>query len=125
MGLREDIQSGIGEAFAGSLSDAVESLEFYRNEIREYSNGIVSEYQGEVIDFDGVVIHTLLTKEDRGYELAENTEFKIIALQNSLVVDSINTDDFVISENYGELRVVKASSDPARASWTMFLRRPT
>lgn len=122
MGLRDDIQSDIQDAFDGALYDAVDNFKYYKNEVRNYVDGEVIELSGDYVLFSGVLMYAVMTRADKEPELLDSVTFKLITLRNSLTVDEIITDDVIMSDIHGELRVVASSSDPAKATWTIYLR---
>ena len=118
MGLREDIQSDIDEAFDTDLSDAVTSFT-YREVSRVYdpndntvsdtntdysSRGVISNFKREVFRDSNVL----------------PTDAKIIILQHELIVEPVAEALIITSDR--TYTIIKVMQDPAAATWTLQCR---
>lgn len=116
MGLRDDIQADIAEAFDDDLADAVQSFTGTR------------EVPGEYDPVTGTTPSTTVTYTGRGvfgsYSAMEvdgqhilQTDKRLTALQSE-VTDTPQVDDDI--DGY---RVMNVGKDPASATWSLQLRR--
>lgn len=118
MGLRDDIQSDIEEAFDTDLSDAVTSFT-YRIVTRTYdtntnttsdvntdyeSRGVIGRFKREVFKDSNVL----------------PTDSKIIILQHELAVEPV--PDMLIISPTKTYTIIKVRQDPAAATWTLQCR---
>lgn len=127
MGMREEIQADLAEAFddPDGLADAVKPLIGSRTEQGEYdpdnpSGEIVTNYAGRGV-FGGY-----LAREIDG-TLIETTDVKLLVLQNELLqVVAGEVAAVVVEPKIGDhvsgKRVLNVSQDPAGATWTLQLR---
>lgn len=127
MGMREEIQAELAEAFddPDGLADAVKPLIGSRTEQGEYdpdnpSGEIVISYAGRG------VFGSYLAREIDG-TLIETTDVKLLVLQNELLqVVAGEVAAVVVEPKIGDhvsgTRVLNVAADPADATWTLQLR---
>lgn len=127
MGLRDDIQADIAEAFDTDLADAVRPFTGLREVAGEYDpvtgatpNNNVN-YQGR-----GVFGGYSLTEIDGQHILA--TDRRLTALQNEVVLTVSGEPTTApeapkIDDKINGLDVVQVGKDPASVSWIIQLRR--
>lgn len=139
MGLRDDIQADIAEAFSGDLSDAVGAFRLTREiageydpvtggaeTVREhfYGRGVFGSFSADEVDGQHII----------------QTDIKLTCLQNEITNESgdigmpevglllvnesgVNNWFRYFFETYDDYRVTQVWQDPAKASWTIQLRK--
>lgn len=127
MGMREDIQAEMAEAFddPDGLADAVSPVAGVRKEAPVYDpatgqtsaatsvysgRGVFSSYQAR--DIDGSLILT--------------TDVRLLVLQNELMamVGGVSAPIAPkVGDTIGGQRVINVAQDPAEATWTLQLRK--
>ena len=118
MGLREDIQSDIEEAFNTDLADAVTSFT-YRVVASTFnpSNNTTSEVN---TDYTSRGVFTRFTREIIKDESILATDTKLIILQHEIaVMPEKNNRIITASRTY---TIVKVMEDPAHATWVLQCR---
>lgn len=116
MGLRDDLQADIAEAFDGDLADAVRSFQGSREVAGSYdpvtgTTGTTTEtYSGRGV-FSGYSVREV----DGQFILATDTRLK--ALQNEV------TDSPTEGDTIDGMEVVRVQKDPAAATWSLTLRK--
>ncbi|WEI20121.1 glutamate 5-kinase [Acinetobacter proteolyticus] len=123
MGLRDEIQTDIAEAFNADLADAVYSFTCERitqtewDPVTETSTVVKVNYSGRGVLFG----------KYNAYEIAnlgiEATDKKATLLQNEVTNTPIINDEWVTPQ--GRFKLIHVSQDPAKASWTCQLRNIT
>lgn len=127
MGLREDLQRDLAEAFDTDLADAVSPVAGMRKVQGEYDPDsgttpeVITTYAGRG------VFGRYLAKEIDG-SLIQTSDEKLTALQNELFITLLGepTETQAIPEIgdvIGGKRAINVSQDPAKATWTVQLRR--
>lgn len=127
MGLRDDLQRDLAEAFDTDLADAVNPVVGVRKVQGEYDpdSGSTSE---TVTNYAGRgVFGKYLAKEIDG-SLIQTTDEKLTILQNELFItlagEPTETPAIpVIGDVIGGKRAMNVSQDPAKATWTVQLRK--
>lgn len=127
MGLRDDLQRDMAEAFDTDLADAVNPVVGMRKVQGEYDpdSGSTSE---TITNYAGRgVFGKYLAKEIDG-SLIQTTDEKLTILQNELFItlagEPTETPAIpVIGDVIGGKRAMNVSQDPAKATWTVQLRR--
>ncbi|MGY2094320.1 hypothetical protein [Pseudomonas simiae] len=130
MGMREEIQSELAEAFddPDGLSDAVKPVKGVRKVAGEYDPDLGGETPDTTVTYMGRgVLGTYLSKEIDG-SLIQTTDKKLLVLQNELfVADGAVPTSIPAAPAIGDiingLRVMNVSADPADATWTAQLRK--
>ena len=127
MGLRDDLQRDLAEAFNTDLADAVNPVVGVRKVQGEYDpdSGSTSE---TITNYAGRgVFGKYLAKEIDG-SLIQTTDEKLTILQNELFItlagEPTETPAIpVIGDVIGGKRAMNVSQDPAKATWTVQLRK--
>ncbi|WP_426125181.1 hypothetical protein [Pseudomonas sp. PSPC2-3] len=127
MGLRDDLQRDLAEAFDTDLADAVNPVVGVRKVQGEYDpdSGSTSE---TITNYAGRgVFGKYLAKEIDG-SLIQTTDEKLTILQNELFITlagelTENPAIPVIGDVIGGKRAMNVSQDPAKATWTVQLRK--
>lgn len=127
MGLRDDLQRDMAEAFDTDLADAVNPVVGVRKVQGEYDpdSGSTSE---TITNYAGRgVFGKYLAKEIDG-SLIQTTDEKLTILQNELFItlagEPTETPAIpVIGDVIGGKRAMNVSQDPAKATWTVQLRK--
>lgn len=127
MGLRDDLQRDLAEAFNTDLADAVNPVVGVRKVQGEYDpdSGSTSE---TVTNYAGRgVSGKYLAKEIDG-SLIQTTDEKLTILQTELFITLAGepTETLAIPEigdAIGGKRAMNVSQDPAKATWTVQLRK--
>ncbi|SFX17651.1 hypothetical protein SAMN03159390_00635 [Pseudomonas sp. NFACC49-2] len=128
MGMREEIQSDLAEAFddPDGLADAVKPVVGVRKVLGEYDPDlgaapeIITTYAGRGI------FGSYLGKEIDG-SLIQTTDEKLTILQNELFITLLGVPTSTVAtpeigDDIGGKRVLNVSQDPAGAIWTVQLR---
>lgn len=128
MGMREEIQSELAEAFddPDGLADAVKPVLGVRKVAGEYDPDtgrapeVITSYAGRGI------FGSYLSKEIDG-SLIQTTDAKLTILQNEMFVTVEGVPTVMIAEPkigdiIGGKRALNVSQDPAGATWTVQLR---
>lgn len=130
MGMREEIQADLAEAFddPDGLADAVEPVAGVRKVAGEYDPNLGGETPETTLTYTGRgVLGSYLSKEIDG-SLIQSTDKKLLVLQNELFVSEAGLPTAVpalpvIGDIINGLRVMNVSADPADATWTAQLRK--
>ena len=121
MGIKEELQSELAEAFDGDLSDAVSDGVFYSI---EYSNdttmGSVTPSE-TTYDTRGVVTYYLAEEIARSGGSLQTGDAKIVIIQSELDAIPAIGDEMVIGTAYYKIFNVKP--DPTNSIWTLQMRR--
>lgn len=127
MGLRDDLQRDLAEAFNTDLADAVNPVVGVRKVQGEYDpdSGSTSE---TITNYSGRgVFGKYLAKEIDG-SLIQTTDEKLTILQTELFItlageptETLATPE--IGDAIGGKRAMNVSQDPAKATWTVQLRK--
>ncbi|WP_442486781.1 hypothetical protein [Halomonas litopenaei] len=126
MGLRDELQADIAEAYDSDLADAVQTF-----------TGSRTVVSGEFDPIEGTYPETTVTYSGRGvfgdYSTAEIDNQHILrtdvelsgVLQNELIMDADQAPATPkINDTINGMLVVNVGQDPAKATWTIQLRRP-
>ena len=141
MGLRDELQADIAEAFdaADDLADAVASFTGSRTTISDVYDPVTGTYPEITIGYGGrgggggftaseMTGRNLLSTGAGQAQHILATDVKLVALQNEVLLDSDNSQAVPAvgdSITYGgnKYRVVNTGKDPAGASWAIQLRK--
>ena len=127
MGLREEIQADLAEAFDTDLADAVRAVSGARVVAGEYDPITGSDTGGSTLNYSGRgVFSSYLAREIDG-SLIQTTDEKLLVLQNELFVllDGAQTAEIAapaIGDIISGKRVLNVSEDPVMATFTIQLR---
>lgn len=126
MGIRDKIQTKVGNAFDGKLADAVNSftgtyvIEGDYDPVTEQSTSETITYTGR-----GVLSKYSLNRID-GVNILHG-DLKLTALVNEVTdkpkVDHIITAPDLVTGNQQRYKVITAGTDPAQATYSIQLRR--
>ncbi|MGA5482729.1 hypothetical protein ACPCIT_09345 [Pseudomonas siliginis] len=130
MGMREEIQAEMAEAFddPDGLADAVRPVTGVRKVAGEYDPELGGETPETTLTYAGRgVLGSYLSKEIDG-SLVQTTDKKLLVLQNELFVSEDGMATAVpaapaIGDIVNGMRVMNVSADPADATWTAQLRK--
>lgn len=130
MGMREEIQAELAEAFddPDGLADAVKQVTGVRKVAGEYDPDLGGETPETTVTYTGRgVLGSYLSKEIDG-SLIQTTDKKLLVLQNELFVSEAGVPTAVlaapaIGDVVNGLRVMNVSADSADATWTAQLRK--
>lgn len=130
MGMREEIQADLAEAFddPDGLADAVKPVIGVRTIAGEYDPDLDGETPETTVTYTGRgVLGSYLSKEIDG-SLIQTTDKKLLVLQSELFVSEAGLPTGVpatpaIGDIVNGLRVMNVSADPANATWTAQLRK--
>lgn len=121
MGLRDEIQAEIAEAFNEDLADAVYTFTCDRvvstkwNPKTNTSENVIEHYKGRGVLFGSYNQYEILTLG----VLA--TDKKAIVLQNEVTKEPMIDDEWSTAQ--GTYRIMHIKQDPIRASWKCQLRK--
>ncbi|ROM84873.1 hypothetical protein V5F23_09825 [Pseudomonas sp. WP18] len=130
MGMREEIQAEMAEAFddPDGLADAVQPVAGVRMVPGEYDPDLGGETPETTVMYMGRgVLGSYLSKEIDG-SLILTTDKKLLVLQNELFVSESGMPTAVpaspaVGDIINGLRVINVSVDSADATWTAQLRK--
>lgn len=130
MGMREEIQADLAEAFddPDDLADAVKPVAGTRTVKGGYDPEIGGTLPASTMSYTGRgVFGSYLAKEIDGSRI-QTEDVKLLVLQNELVVelDGSPTETLAapkIGDQVSGYRALNVSEDPARATWTIQLRK--
>ncbi|WP_053151042.1 hypothetical protein [Pseudomonas sp. P97.38] len=130
MGMREEIQAEMAEAFddPDGLADAVQPVVGVRMVPGEYDPDLGGETPETTVMYMGRgVLGSYLSKEIDG-SLVQTTDKKLLVLQNELFVSEVGVPTAVpaapaIGDIVNGMRVMDVSADSADATWTAQLRK--
>jgi len=129
MGMREEIQAEMAEAFddPDGLADAVKSVTGVRKVVGEYDPELGGAPEVTITYGGRGIFGSYLDKEIDG-SLIQTTDEKLLVLQNELFVSEAGVPTAVpaapaIGDIVNGLRVMNVSADPADATWTAQLRK--
>ncbi|MFL1315814.1 glutamate 5-kinase [Acinetobacter baumannii] len=121
MGLRDEIQADIAEAFNDDLADAVHTFTCERvvstkwNPKTNTSENVIEHYKGRGVLFGSYNQYEILTLG----VLA--TDKKAIVLQNEVTKEPMIDDEWSTAQ--GTFRIMHIKQDPIGASWKCQLRK--
>ncbi|MBA1195211.1 hypothetical protein G7007_20525 [Pseudomonas entomophila] len=130
MGMREEIQADLAEAFddPDGLADAVRPVAGSRVIKGGYDPDLGGTLPASTLRYSGRgVFGSYLAKEIDGSRI-QTEDVKLLVLQNELIEQRDGlTSDVLVTPKIGDLvsgfRALDVSEDPARATWTIQLRK--
>lgn len=130
MGMREEIQADLAEAFddPDGLADAVRPVAGSRVIKGGYDPDLGGTVPGSTFRYTGRgVFGSYLAKEIDGSRI-QTEDVKLLVLQNELIEQRDGlASDVLVTPKIGDLisgfRTLDVSEDPARATWTLQLRK--
>lgn len=130
MGLRDELQADIAEAFddADGLADAVKSFTGSRTTISDVYDPVTGTYPEATISYSGRGVFGGYQIDEVDGQHIQANDVKLIALQNEVLLDSdssqaVPTVGDSITYGGNTYRVINTGKDPAAASWTVQLRK--
>lgn len=123
MGLRDDIQADLAEAFNDDLADAVTAFTGVRTIAGDTDSGIddwmnpPDTPSASTLTYTGRGVFTDYSTYELNSDIINVTDVKLIVLQNEITSEPI-ADDKINSYS-----VVRVSKDPANASFEIQLRQ--
>lgn len=139
MGIRSDIQADIAEAFDDDLADAVGALRLTKEEAGEYDpvtgttpststhyygRGVFGSFDQNEIDGQHI-IRTDIKLTVLQNEIADENDVAGVPEIGLLLVNESGVNDWFscFFNTYDDYRVVQVMQDPAKAAWTIQLRK--
>jgi len=129
MGMREEIQAEMAEAFddPDGLADAVKPMMGMRAVAGEYDPVTGFETEGSTLVYAGRGVFGSYSIREIDGSLIETTDEKLLVLQNELFVSVDGLPTAVaavpaIGDIIGGKRALSVSEDPAKATFTIQLR---
>lgn len=117
MGLRDDVQADIAEAFDDDLADAVTNFAASRTVIGDTLDPVTGTYTKTTTAYDGRGVFGAYAAHEIDGQHIQRADVKLTALQNE-VTDTPAIDDII--DGYA---VINVAHDPAGAAWSLQLRR--
>ncbi len=121
MGLREELQADLAEAFDEDLADAVHEFTCERI-IKKNFDPVHETYNEEKISYSG---RGILFGRYKSYDIANlgipATDSKATLLQIEITAIPIVGDEWEVKGN--TYRVINISQDPVRSIWSVQLRK--
>ena len=123
MGLRDDIQADLAEAFDSDLSDAVTAFTGVRTIASDTDNGIddwmnpPDAPSNNTLTYSGRGVFADYTAYEIDNDIVQASDVKLICLANEITAEPIADDKI------NDYRVVRVNKDPASATFEMQLRQ--
>ena len=123
MGLRDELQADIAEAFddEDGLADAVSTFRGGRIVTGEY-DPITSTQPQTKIDYSGRGVFGGFSRQLIDQERILSTDIKVTALQNELLGSDGLPATPQVDDTIDSLRVIDVQQDPAGATWSLQCR---
>lgn len=139
MGLRDEIQADIAEAFDSDLADAVGPFQIIKEEVGDY-DPVTGTTPKQRFTFTGRGVFGSFSQEETDGQHIISTDIKVTVLQNELVDENgapavpevgfllindgqVNNWFRYFFQTYDDYRVEGVMRDPAGATWTIQLRK--
>lgn len=116
MGLRDDIQADVAEAFDADLSDAVRDFNGSREEAGEYDPA-TGETTTTLVEYEGRGVFGGYDAQEIDGQHILQTDRKLTALQNEV------TGTPEVGDDVNGFEVMHVGQDPASSIWILQLRR--
>lgn len=123
MGLRDDIQADLAEAFDSDLSDAVTAFTGVRTIASDTDDGIddwmnpPDAPSGSTLTYTGRGVFADYTAYEIDNDIVQASDVKLICLANEI------TNEPIADDKINDYRVVRVNKDPALASYEIQLRQ--
>ena len=123
MGLRDDIQADLAEAFDNDLSDAVTAFTGVRTIAGDTDSGIddwmnpPDAPSNSTLTYSGRGVFADYTAYELDNDIVQSSDVKLICLTNEITAEPIADDKI------NDYRVVRVNRDPALASYEIQLRQ--
>lgn len=127
MGMREEIQAELAEAFddPDGLADAVKPVAGVRKETPVY-NPDTGQNSGGTSTYSGRGVFGSYLAKDIDGSLILSTDVRLLVLQNELVATVAGVTSPIepkVGDTIGGQRVINVGQDAAGATWTLQLRK--
>lgn len=122
MGLRDEVQADIAEAFDADLADAVKPFAGGRTEISDQYDPVTGSYPETTISYSGRGVFGGFRADELGEHL-KSTDTKLVALQSETLLADDSPATPKVDDRINNMKVVAVMKDPAGASWTLALRK--
>ena len=119
MGLRNDLQADIAEAFDDDLADAVTSFTY--REVARTMDPNTNTSSEVTTDYASRGVFTNFRREDLKDSNVLPTDTQVIVLQNELATTP-TIEGFVI-DGTDYYTIIRVRQDPAKASWSLQCRQ--
>ena len=130
MGMREEIQADLAEAFddPDGLADAVKPVTGVRKVAGEYDPDLGGETPETTVTYAGRGVFGSYLAKEIDDSLIQTSDKKLLVLQSEMFVSEAGLPTAVsaapaIGDIINGLRVMNVSADPADATWTAQLRK--
>lgn len=123
MGLRDDIQADLAEAFDDDLADAVTAFTGTRTVASDTDDGVddwmnpPSEPSASTLTYTGRGVFTDYSKYELDSDIIDVTDVKLICLANEI------TNEPIADDKINGYSVVMVNRDPANATYEIQLRQ--
>ena len=123
MGLRDDIQADLAEAFDDELADAVTAFTGVRTVASDTDDGVddwmnpPGEPSASTLTYSGRGVFTDYSKYELDSDIINVTDVKLICLANEI------TNEPIADDKINGYSVVRVSKDPALATYEIQLRQ--
>lgn len=123
MGLRDDLQADLAEAFNDDLADAVTAFTGTRTVASDTDSGIddwmlpPGEPSASTLTYTGRGVFTDYSKYELDSDIINVTDVKLIVLQNEI------TNEPIADDKINGYSVVMVNKDPANATYEIQLRQ--
>lgn len=123
MGLRDDLQADLAEAFNDDLADAVTAFIGTRTVASDTDSGIddwmnpPGEPSASTLTYSGRGVFTDYSTYELNSDIIDVTDVKLIVLQNEI------TNEPIADDKINGYSVVMVNKDPASATFEIQLRR--
>lgn len=120
MGLYEELQKDIGDAFNSDLADATRILQFITIEDTYDADTMTSSQVETSVDVRAVVESDF--ESERVDEASRWNHFKLLVLdsdRNGVIFET----DMVVKDGTDRYKIRSTDQDPAKATWTIYARR--
>lgn len=127
MGMREEIQAELAEAFddPDGLADAVKPVAGVRKETPVY-NPATGQNSGGTSTYSGRGVFGSYLAKDIDGSLILATDVRLLVLQNELVATVAGVTSPIepkVGDTIGGQRIISVGEDAAGATWTLQLRK--
>ncbi|KJZ13504.1 hypothetical protein TW86_11345 [Halomonas sp. S2151] len=117
MGLRDELQADIAEAYDSDLADAVTTFTGSRTVVSGEFDPVEGTYPETTVTYSGRGVFGGYSIQEVDDQHIRRTDVKLTALQNEV------SDTPAIDDTIDGMLVVNVGADPAKATWTIQLRR--
>ncbi|MBY6029981.1 glutamate 5-kinase [Halomonas denitrificans] len=125
MGLRDELQADIAEAFDEDLADAVTTFTGSRTVVSGEFDPVEGTYPETTVTYSGRGVFGGYSIREVDDQHIQRTDVKLSGvLQNELIMDADQTPATPrVDDTIDGMLVINVGQDPAEATWTIQLRR--